>query len=255
MKKLLLLMVLSTPLLSIAQQRVYFGVSGGVSMGSLFFNNNKNVGFANGFTFGMAPLGITFAKELNNKYIIECGTSIQTMVNSGYFINKEYSPGKIVKYRDYRSTEATGFSLDIKRIEIRGKKFAIAPHIGVVYNSINQFSSKRENFRYIKTDQRTINGVTYRDTVSTSILYLNNNVLGYRLGFETWIKMADRVYLTLDLTYHNVPNTATSIQILNYSENGVIKDAVISPIYMRYLYFQVGLKWHWKDIVPVSHSD
>lgn len=254
LKKNILLLMFSGAFLSLfSQDKIYFGVESGLSLGYINMGIPKtNVeGFQNITTFALAPTGFSLSKELKNKWMLESGFFKHTVVNQGYGFLEEYAPGKLALKRRYSSTDATTFTFKILRFYHRERKVIFSPHIGFTYCGINQLNSIKEDFKTTNSGVSISNGIEVRDTLKSSILYTTNNFLAIDFGLRTWFKLSSRTYLTFDVNYFMNPGSAISFEILNYKKDGKPLREGYSVHKARSLFVQLGFRWHWKDLHSV----
>lgn len=256
MKKrtLILALFFSTIQFLLSQQKIYFGTESGLSVGyiNMGIPKTKTVGFQNIFTFALAPTGFSLAKEWKDKWMIETGVYMQTIVNQGYGFVEEWAPGRTDLLKKYSQTDAISFSFKMLRFYPQNKKVVVSPHIGIRYCAINQFNSLNENFNFTNVGASNSNGIEVNDTTRSSILYSNNNFLAIELGIRTWFKLNSRSFLTFDVNYFTNPYSAISYETLTYKKEG--KPAIVgySVHKARNLFFQIGFRWHWKDLHSVK---
>lgn len=240
------------PGLTQAQQKVFFGVESGLSLGYINMGKFKGTGFRNTHTFALAPTGITISKELKSKWLLEIGACFQTFVNSGYGFNEEYAPDKFFMKRNYSGTDSRAFGFKLIRFNKSDHKVIFSPHLGLTHCSVNQLNSIKENFQSYNSGASTVNGITVTDTMFRSTLYTTNNFLGIDLGLRTWFKLSNRSYFTFDISYFTNPGAALSFETYTYVKTGNNPINGVSVHKAKNLYFQVGYRWHWKDLHPVK---
>lgn len=256
MKKHILLVVTICGLFrkTMAQDKIFFGTESGLSVGYINMGIRKtNVeGFQNITTFALAPTGFSLSKEWKKKWMLETGVFIHTIVNRGYGFVEEWAPGRTGLQSSYSSTNATSFRFKLLRFYHRNNKVIFSPQIGLMYSSVNQLNSIRENFQYIQTGATIINGVQVNDTMRSSVLYTNNNFLALDFGIRTWFRLTPRAFLTFDVNYYVNPNAAISFETFTYKKDGKPPVMGYTAHKARSIFLQLGFRWHWKDLHTVN---
>lgn len=232
----------------LAQDKVYMGMSSGLSVGYINMGQTTGPGFRNVFTYALAPTGVSISREYKKKWMLEGGAYVQTFVNRGYGLAQEYAPGRWYVQKQFDGTDAFAFSFKMLRFHHRDRKIISAPHVGFTFCAVNQLNSIKENFQTQSTGSITTNGITSYDTLYSSTLFTTNNFLGIDLGWRTWLKLGQNSFLTFDVNYFVNPGAALSFQSFTYVKDNEPSISGFSVHRARNIYLQLGYRWHWKDL-------
>lgn len=127
----------------------------------------------------------------------------------------------------------------VKRILSIGSKFTVEPFLGFTIGLIEYKNS---------SVQATGGGTT--DSVVYRFDYYNNTLMGPIMGIETSFKIKPGVSLYGGFSYFvNNNNLSYTTETIEHYNNGVAASRKNSTYGGNGMYFQLGVRWHWRDLV------
>lgn len=234
-----------------AQDKIYFGIDGGVAVFQTKVKNLEGNNFKGQNVYSLAPTGLNINIETGVDWSVEFGLTLQSFVNHRITYMEGDGQGFTLSGG---STGASAYNFKIKRTISLSDKFSVFPFIGFTRISINQQSGYITDYYKISSGSSTVNGVTTKDSTFTQYNFVSNVIYGPEIGFEVSYKILERLNICSNLTYFYNTEYYTQ-QGVDYFKDGQSKKSAIIYYGGSGIFLQLGLKWNWRDIVkPGTYS-
>lgn len=244
-------MLLSTIFLDLnAQDKIYLGIDGGVAIFKTKVKNLEGNNFKGQNVYSLAPTGLNINIETGVDWSVEFGLALQTFVNDRISYEDENGGFSI----SGGSNVASSYNFKIKRIVSLSDKISLFPFIGFTRINIDQPSGYITDYHKISSGSSTVNGGTTNDSTFTQFNFVSNVIYGPEVGVEISYKILKRLNICSNITYFFSSEYYTQ-QGVDYFKGGQSKRSAIIYYGGNGLFFQLGLKWNWRDIVkPGTYS-